>query len=71
MRNKHFLDRGVATTLGLKKITVSRITNLFLSEIKQALVDTGQVRLEGLGSIRVDICPTNSKKNLKYGDNTP
>lgn len=49
------LDLQVAELLGKKTREVSAITATFLHEVARALADSGHVRLNGLGDLRV-IC---------------
>ncbi len=50
---KSTLDKKVAILLHLNKDQVSSITSAFLREVHNALVDQGEVQLDGLGKMRV------------------
>lgn len=51
---KSQLDGRVAELLGKKRRDVSAVTEAFLQEVVKALVESGEVRLDGLGTLRVD-----------------
>jgi nucleoid DNA-binding protein len=50
---KNALDGAVAELLGRKVSDVSAITSLFLHEVVRGLVEHGEVRLDGLGTLHV------------------
>lgn len=51
---KHALDGRVAELLGKRVRDVSHITEAFLHEVVRALVESGEVRLDGLGTLHVN-----------------
>lgn len=50
---KSVLDKKVAIDTNRRRAEVSLITELFLEEVKQALVEHGEVQLDGVGTLRV------------------
>jgi ribosomal protein S27AE len=53
MITKRELDLLVATNLSVPRTKVSAITSELIAVIKQALIDGEEVRIDGLGSLRV------------------
>lgn len=60
---KRDLDGQVAALLGKKVREVSGVTEVFLHEITRALVESGVVRLDGLGVLHLD-CRAGSRAVL-------
>ena len=68
MAGRRTLDLRVGARLGVPEWQVERITSVFIEEIRRELVESGAVRLDNLGVIRVFRKNHHGGKNL---DGTP
>lgn len=67
MISKHQLDLAVATNMGMHPKNVISVTDGFVEEIVRALATDGEVRITGLGTLRVK--NYRSKVKHLFGDN--
>lgn len=57
------LDGRVAELLGKKRRDVSMVTEAFMHEVVRALVESGEVRLDGVGTMRV-VCRRGVRQDI-------
>lgn len=69
MITKGKLDQAIAVELGMPQAEVSLITGAFINEIRLGLVKEGEVRMDGLGRLRlVDVVMSQGTQyNLTLG----
>lgn len=53
MKNKREIDRAVAVLLGTSEREVSGVTLAFLNEVMRAIVEEGEVHVDGFGRFRL------------------
>lgn len=61
---KRDLDLRVAVDLKTSRTRVTRITNEFVAAIREALVNTGQVEITGLGKLTATVIEFKNRDNL-------
>jgi nucleoid DNA-binding protein len=62
--NKRELDARVALHLKASEQRVARVTGAFISAIREALVNSGQVQITGLGTLTVQVTEFKNRANL-------